>query len=123
MNKGIMTISANGELAMVGDVNTALLDAFYKSLCEVNRADVVNLVEADTNCELQFYLHMSPLQAKNAFIYDHWGKLEAIQKLMGNRKGFVDGKYFQDINAEFVKRLADYVEEPQIDRPEPEIEL
>jgi hypothetical protein len=123
MNKGIMTISATGDLAMVCDVNTALLAAFYKSLCEVNRADVVGLVEADTNCELQFYLHMNPTQAKNAFIYDHWGKLEAIQKLMGNRKGFVDGKYFQDINAEFVQRLADYVEEPQIDRPEPEIEL
>lgn len=123
MKKGIMTISATGDLAMVDDVNVYILDAFYKSLVEVNRADVVNLVEADTNCELQFYLHMTPLQAKNAFIYDHWGKLEAIQKLMGNRKGFVDGKYFQDINAEFVRRLADYVEEPQIDRPEPEIEL
>ena len=123
MKQGIMTISATGDVTMVYDINVHLLDAFYKSICEVNRGDVVGLVEADTNCEMQFYFHMTPLQAKNAFIYEHWGKLEAIQKLMGNRKGFVDGKYFQDINAEFVQRLADYVEEPQIDRLDKEIEL
>ena len=58
MKKGIMTISTTGDLAMVDDVNVYMLDAFYKSLVEVNRADVVGLVEADTNCELQFYLHM-----------------------------------------------------------------
>lgn len=121
MKKGLMTIGVDGTVTIVADVNVHLLARFYEELCSVNRADVVGLVEADTNCELQFYLHMNPTQAKNAFTYDHWGKLEAIQKLLGNRKGFVDGKYFEGINAEFVRRLADYVEEPEIDLPEPEI--
>lgn len=95
MNR-ILTINPDGEVVSIENVNPWMIDAFYRSLKDVYSQELIAAVETDTLNELQFYLKLTSIQAKNAFIYSNWGKLECIQKLLRQRKGFTTGKYFLD---------------------------